>query len=340
MDDGKGAGLDGWRMHGGRLEAARTAWPDAPAPWLDLSTGINPTPWPVERAGPIDWARLPDEEALDRLEAAAARQFGVAPERVCALPGSEAGLRLLGVLGLPGPVRHQSSGYRTHAEAFEASAPIAADDLVAESGRGGTIVLANPSNPDGSLHSPLALAALSDRLAVAGGRLIVDEAFADALPGSSLLPLIEAGGAQDAIVLRSFGKMYGLAGVRLGFMVAAPEWLTGVRRRLGSWPVSAGAITIGTAAYRDDDWLAEMRERLPQQRDRLDAVLSRHGLEPKGTCPLFRLVRTADAGALFGRLARRAILTRPFDYASDWLRIGLPGGETALARLDEALAHG
>ena len=331
--------MDGWRIHGGRLEAARAAWPDAPAPWLDLSTGINPTPWPVERAGPIDWTRLPGEEALAGLEAAAARRFGVAAERVCALPGSEIGLRLLGAMGLPEPVRHQSPGYRTHAEAFEANAPITAADLVREAGLGGTIVLANPSNPDGRLHSALALAALSDRLAAGGGRLIVDEAFADVLPGSSLLPLIGAGGARDAIVLRSFGKMYGLAGVRLGFLVAAPEWLAGVRRRLGNWPVSAAAIAIGTAAYRDDDWLAEMHERLPQQRDRLDAVLSRHGLEPEGACPLFRLVRTADAGALFERLARRGILTRPFDYAPDWLRIGLGGG-AALARLDEALAHG
>lgn len=332
--------MDGWRLHGGRLAAARAAWADAPAPWLDLSTGINPTPWPTERAGPVDWTRLPDEEALTGLEAAAARRFGVAAERVCALPGSEIGLRLLGVLGLPEPVRHQSPGYRTHAEAFAASAPIAAGDLVTEAGRGGTILLANPANPDGRLHSPLALAALSDRLAGAGGRLVVDEAFADAVPDASLLPLIEAGGAREAIVLRSFGKMYGLAGVRLGFMIAAPEWLTAMRRRLGSWPVSAAAIAIGTAAYRDDAWLAEMRERLPLQRDRLDAVLRRHGLEPQGACPLFRLVRTPDAGALFERLARRGILTRPFDYAPDWLRIGLPAEEDALARLDEALGHG
>ncbi|NIJ33925.1 threonine-phosphate decarboxylase CobD [Sphingomonas oligoaromativorans] len=332
--------MDGWRLHGGRLAAARAAWPDAPEPWLDLSTGINPTPWPVDRAGSIDWTRLPDEEALAGLEAAAARRFGVAAERVCALPGSEIGLRLLGVFGLPEPVRHQSPGYRTHAEAFGTSTPVDAADLVAEAGRGGTILLANPSNPDGRLHSPLALAALSDRLAAAGGRLIVDEAFADAMPGTSLLPLIEAGGAREAIVLRSFGKIYGLAGVRLGFMVAAPEWLAAMRRRLGSWPVSAAAITIGTAAYRDDAWLAGISERLPSERDRLDAVLRRHGLEPEGACPLFRLVRTPDAGALFERLARRGILTRPFDYAPDWLRIGLPGGEAALARLDEALAHG
>ncbi|WP_019831533.1 threonine-phosphate decarboxylase CobD [Sphingomonas sp. PR090111-T3T-6A] len=332
--------MDGWRIHGGRLAAARAGWPDAPEPWLDLSTGINPHAWPVERAGPIDWTRLPDEEALAGLEAVAARCFGVAAERVCALPGSEMGLRLLGVLGLPEPMRHQSPGYRTHAEAFGASAPVAATDLVAEAARGGTILLANPSNPDGRLHSPLALAALSDRLAAAGGRLIVDEAFADAVPDASLLPLTEAGGAQGAIVLRSFGKMYGLAGVRLGFMVAAPEWLAAVRRRLGSWPVSAAAIAIGTAAYRDEAWLADMRDRLPRRCERLDTVLRRHGLDPQGACPLFRLVRTPDAGALFERLARQGILTRPFDYAPDWLRIGLPGSEEALARLDGALAHG
>lgn len=332
--------MDGWLIHGGRLEAARAAWPEAPQPWLDLSTGINPRPWPIERAGEIDWHRLPGEAALARLEGAAADAFGISSDWVCAVPGSEIALRLLSTLGLPGPVRYQAPGYRTHAEAFAIAAPVPPDALGQEAERGGTILLANPANPDGFVHQAAVLVALADSLTRRGGQLIVDEAFADATPGVSLIPHMAHGEAVGAVVLRSFGKMFGLAGVRLGLVVAAPEWLAGLRRRLGSWPVSAAAIAIGTAAYGNAQWIAETRSRLVEDCDRLDDVLRSHGLHPEGHSPLFRLLRTPGADALFRRLARQGILTRPFDYAPDWLRIGLPGDREALARLDRALGHG
>ena len=87
--------MTGFHRHGGRVAAARRAFPDAPSPWLDLSTGINPRPWSGPRATPEDLGRLPDPEATAALEAAAARAFGTSPERVAAVPGAEAGLRAL-----------------------------------------------------------------------------------------------------------------------------------------------------------------------------------------------------------------------------------------------------
>lgn len=306
-------------IHGGRLAAARARWPHAPAPWLDLSTGINPRSWPVERAGPIDWRRLPDEPALAALEAAAAAAFHVPPERVCATPGSEIALRLLGTLDLPRPLRIVAPGYRTHGEVFEAAERIAPEAIPAL--RDGSLLYARPANPQGETWP----------LPPAGVRPIIDEAFADAMPEASILP------HDEAIVLRSFGKFYGLAGVRLGFVIAPPADLATLRWRLGSWPVSAAAIAIGMAAYRDTAWQTEMRARLGEEQAALDALLAGHGLAAQGDCPLFRLVRTPDAAALFERLAARGILTRPFDHAPDWLRIGLPGSATALDRLDRAL---
>jgi cobalamin biosynthetic protein CobC len=311
--------LHEWTIHGGRCGPARARWPDAPSPWLDLSTGINPHAWPIERASPIDWQRLPDERALAELEAAAAATFGVPAETVCATPGSEIALRLLATLDLPRLHRYVAPGYRTHAEAFVDAEAVDASEI-ARIGDG-TLLLARPANPQGALW-PLPLN---------GVRLIVDEAFADALPGASILP------HPSAIVLRSFGKFFGLAGVRLGFVVAPAEDLARLRDRLGSWPVSAAAIAIGTAAYRDRDWQETMRSRLATDCAVLDQVLRGHGLAPEGDCPLFRLVRTTDAGALFERLARQGILTRPFDHAPDWLRLGLPGSDAALDRLDRAL---
>lgn len=308
-----------WTIHGGRLAAARRRWPDVATPWLDLSTGINPHSWPVESAGPIDWHRLPDEAALAELEAAAAASFGVPADRVCATPGSEIALRLVATIDLPKPHRFVAPGYRTHAEAFDEGVGVS-PDIVPTLGDG-TLLLARPSNPQGT----------SGVLPARGVRLIVDEAFADAMPETGLPP------RRGAIVVRSFGKFFGLAGVRLGFLIAPAGDLAHVRHRLGSWPVSAAAIAIGTAAYRDRGWHTAMRRQLAQEAQALDAVLLRHGLAPEGDCPLFRLVRTPEALAIFERLARQGILTRPFDHADDWLRFGLPGSADALGRLDRAL---
>lgn len=314
-------------QHGGQLERAREAFGDAGEPWIDLSTGINPQPWPGIERLTIDWARLPDAGALSDLKAAAARYFGADPACVLAVPGTEIGLRMLGA-HLPRPIRYLWPSYSSHAEiAAEAAAAEAADSAA------GTLILANPNNPDGRVTPVAAL-----RAQMAQGWLVIDEAFADADPRHSL-----AGEVRDGvplIVLRSFGKFFGLAGVRLGFVLAPPRLIADFRARLGAWPVSAAAIAIGSAAYSDAAWIEAERPRLANAAVALDRVLEAHGHVPIGDCPLFRLIETDDANALFERLARRSILTRPFGYDPRWLRIGLPADGEALARLDSALAHG
>jgi len=318
-----------WTWHGGQLARAREVFGDSGEPWIDLSTGINPHPWPdVERVA-IDWARLPDTDALSDLEAAAAAYFGADPACVLALPGTEIGLRLLGER-LPGPVHYRWPSYRTHAEMAPDAAAVAPEALDAFEG---TLILANPNNPDGRVTPVAAL-----RAQIAQGWLVVDEAFADTDPRQSLAG--EVGPDRRLIVLRSFGKFFGLAGVRLGFLIAPPPLIAELRTRIGAWPVSAAAIAIGSAAYRDTAWIAETRARLAKEAAALDRVLTARGIMPTGDCPLFRLIETDDARALFQRFARRSILTRPFDYEPHWLRIGLPADADALERLDAALADG
>lgn len=326
-----------WTIHGGRLASARRAYPDAPSPWLDLSTGINPVPWPGVNDLAIDWRRLPDEDGLATLEAAAAVHFGVSPAAVCALPGTEMGLRGLSILTLPAPWHHGTPGYASHAAAFPGSIPVTDAQLDAAAATGGTILIANPANPTGRLFPPDRLRALATQIDKAGGWLVVDEAFVDAHDGASLAPLVEAD--VPLIILRSFGKFFGLAGVRLGFAVGPADRLAAWRDRLGSWPLSAAAIAIGTAAYADRDWIAATRIALTKRAAALDAVLMRHGLMPRGQSPLFRLVE-GDATTLFDRLARQAIWTRPFDHEPRWLRLGVPGDAADLARLDRALGDG
>ncbi|MDQ0249178.1 cobalamin biosynthetic protein CobC [Sphingomonas kyeonggiensis] len=320
--------MTSWTWHGGGLEAARRQF--GGDDWIDLSTGINPHPWPGTHALAIDWQRLPEPHALAELEAAAAGHFGLDPRHVCAVPGTEIGLRLLGGL-IGGTARYVAPTYRTHGEMIAGATPVALDEA-----GGGTLILANPNNPDGRTLPPVRLLELLDARG-GDGWLLLDEAFADVDPALSLAPAIDD--TRRLVIFRSFGKFFGLAGVRLGFVLGPALVLDAVRAALGAWPVSAAAITIGTAAYRDRAWIEAMRSQLQAEAEALDATLVGAGHRPAGACPLFRLIEVPDGMALFERLARHAILTRPFAEQPRWLRIGLPGGE-GLDRLEAALAHG
>jgi cobalamin biosynthetic protein CobC len=323
-----------WTWHGGRLAQARAHFGAGAAAWIDLTTANNPDPGPADAIA-VDWRGLPDPQALAGLEAAAARYFGVDPAHVCALPGTETGLRLLSAL-IDLPARHFAPAYRTHGAVFPHSRPVA--DFTRREAGASALLLANPNNPDGRIFAAERLREWLGWIEAERGWLIVDEAFADAQPALSLAA--EMADERRLILFRSFGKFFGLAGLRLGFVLAPREIIAGYRRLLGEWPISSAGLAIGTAAYRDDGWIAATRAALPDRAARLDAVLQNRGYRPIGQCPLFRLIEADDAHALFEHLARRAILTRPFEDNRRWLRIGLPAGEAELDRLDWALADG
>jgi len=321
-------------------------FPDAPEPWLDLSTGINPVPWPVADAAAPDWTRLPEPDALAGLEAVAARYFGVMPEHVCATPGSELGLRLLADAGAPAPFSCLWPAYRTHLEGLPGCQPGSPEELAQLARQPGTLLLANPNNPDGRLLGVDTLLKVARDKQRAGGWLVVDEAFIDAHAGGSLAPslwnIMTEQPDLPVVLLRSFGKFFGLPGLRLGFLIGPLGLVQRMRALLGSWPVNAAAISIGRAAYADEVWHATTRARLSEDCAVLDDLLTRHGLSPRGDCPLFRLVEAEEheggSAALFEHLARQGILTRPFSYDPRWLRIGLPATRAQRARLDAALA--
>lgn len=325
--------MSGFTWHGGRLAEARAVY--GGADWIDLSTGISPLTWPGADRISVDWRCLPDPHDLAALEAAAATHFGVDPDHLCTVPGSEAGLRLVGrMLDMPG--RWRMPSYRTHAEIFTQGRPMATgEDAPREAV---ALLLANPNNPDGRILPPARLLEWLAGLERAGGWLIIDEAYADAMPSCSLADAV--GDGRRLILLRSFGKFFGLAGVRLGILIGPRAIVADARRMLGEWPVSAAAIAFGRAAYDDRAWIEEAIAALAERAAQLDEVLARHGLAARGECPLFRLVEVEDGLALFDQLARRAILTRPFEENRRWLRLGLPGDAAALERLDRALADG
>jgi cobalamin biosynthetic protein CobC len=227
--------------------------------------------------------------------------------------------------------------YRSYREAWSA----AGRSIEVHAGTGfGTlppttsIVLVNPNNPDGRTidRNTLIACAHSRR---APGRLIVDEAFADAHPDISLVPDLSA--VDPAIVLKSFGKFYGLPGLRLGFAIGAPSLIEPIETTLGDWPVSAAALRIGCAALADTGWQAEMRLQLADEAEQLDAILTSAGLEVIGGTVLFRLVRHHSAAELQDHLARNGIWVRIFDEAPGLVRIGLPGNPAAMQRVRQAL---
>lgn len=316
--------------HGGDLDDAALRWGTPAQGWLDLSTGINPWPYPPPRLDRALWRRLPatgDEAALRRAAAAA---YGCDAARILATPGTSALIQTLPRLWSPRKVAVLSPTYGEHAAAWTAAGHAVMEVSVPADAQGcDALVLVNPNNPDGRTFAPADILALAERFPT----LVVDEAFADATPFLSVAGMARPG----LIVLRSFGKFYGLAGLRLGFCLAAPELLDALGRFWGPWPVSGPALAIGARALADHAWAEASRAHLAHAADRLDAVLAGAGLHILGGTALFRLAEHPDAARLHERLGRAGILVRAFPHRPTWLRFGLPGGMTATRRLRRAL---
>lgn len=316
------AKVDPLHHHGGRVSVAAARFASAPAPWLDLSTGISPWAYPVGEIKSATWQNLPSEEDLAALETAAGAAFGgVSPDQIVAVPGTDFAIRLLSTLlpaarvGIVGPTYGS----------YQSSWPGAKIVSFAKARGADLLVCANPNNPDGAVIPKAQLQRLRTLR-------IVDEAFADAMPAQSLLPH-----RNGAIVLRSFGKFFGLAGVRLGFVIADKPVANQVRAALGDWPVSGPAIAIGTRAYRDTEWQHAQRGRLIAASHQLLSLLTDHGSSLVGGTPLFQLTHHPAAQSLFIHLAHAGILARPFSAQPDWLRFGIPGTVADFDRLSDAL---
>jgi cobalamin biosynthetic protein CobC len=325
-------------LHGGNLVAARQLFPDAPEPFIDLSTGINPHSYPVPPLSPDLFARLPEPAVLDRLAAIAAGAYG-APSRDCVVPAPGTQILLAPVAALVPPGRAAVLGptYGEFARAAALAGHYVTEVEDIEQLRDADLaVVANPNNPDGRV---LKRDELLD-LAKARGRrglLVIDEAFMDVGPvGASLGGEV---GHHNIVVLRSFGKFFGLAGLRLGFALARSEIATRLAAALGPWAVSGPAIAIGEVALADYEWAKAMRKRLEGEARRLDAALAGARIEVLGGTSLFRLVRVPAADHLFHHLGHAGILVRRFPEHAAWLRIGLPGSEPAWARLRTALTE-
>lgn len=313
-------------------------FPNAPEPFIDLSTGINPLPYPIPPIEPPAWTRLPEPEEIAALEDTAAKAYGAADgSMAAALPGTQLLISVLPRLFPRTSAVIFGPTYGEYAQAFAAAGcrVIEVGTLAAHEAAP-LAVICNPNNPDGRHFDAVTLLDLL-RTRAGRGLLIVDESFVDLEDdGLSVAPHLPQPGV---IVLRSLSKTYGLGGLRLGFALAAPNLAAAIRAAFGPWPVSGAAIAIGMLALADRHWLAAARQKLLHDVTRLDALLQSARLTIVGGTLLFRLAEIADASTLFRQLGQAGILVRSFDYRSDWLRFGIPASENEWRRLAEALHH-
>lgn len=323
--------------HGGRLREAAAHYDIPLADWLDLSTGINPQGWPVPPLPAAAWQRLPEDN--DGLEAAAATYYGNA--NLLPVAGSQAAIQWLPALLPRAAVACIAPLYNEHPQAWQraghklrflqnATLPRA---LAAATPY---VLLCNPNNPTADRHPRELAVDAAAQLKKRGGWLIVDEAFIDATPEHSLTPLAGTADAPNLIVFRSLGKFFGLAGLRVGFLFAAPELLTKMADAIGPWAIAGPSRAAATLALADNAWQTATRQHLQADGERLRQLLAPLG-EVKAT-PLFATLNAPATAELHEHLARRAILTRRYE-SNPLLRFGLPPDEAGWQRLADALTE-
>lgn len=326
--------MSGPILHGGGLAAAARDYGGRIEDWLDLSTGINPCPPSLPDIPMRAWHRLPDQER-ERAAREAARHFYRSADRLpLPVPGTQSVIQLLPRLVPPGArVAVLSPTYGEYVRAFTLAglAVDAVSDLSGITPAHRLVVVVNPNNPDGRSYSRAELQALLAALEQRDCLLVVDEAFGDMEPENSLAGDV----SPNLIVFRSFGKFFGLAGVRLGFVIAEDRLAAQFDEWLGPWAVSGPALVLAEKLMSSD--LSEIRARIRQRSEALGRAIGDAGFIVKGGTELFRLVETKEAAGLHNYLCRHHILTRKFDYQPDWLRFGLTPDDTADARLLYAL---
>jgi len=321
--------------HGGNLREAALRFGRAQEDWLDLSTGINPRWYPVPALSGNAWHRLP--EADPALVLAAAAYYG-AP-LMLAVAGTQAAIQALPRLRPPARVIVAAPSYAEHAQhwALHGHAlrqlPYAELDAAVNSNDCDVMVLCNPNNPTGASVPPERLLEWAGRLAARGGWLVVDEAFGDTASGQSVAAHTAQAGL---IVLRSVGKFFGLAGLRLGFVAAHPDLLNGLADLLGPWTVSGPAQQIALAALSDQGWQNSTRAQLLADGERLRRLLAEHDIAATGSA-LFQWWPEALPEAFWLHMAERGIWVRLFRDAARGIRLGLPPDEAGWRRLSLAL---
>jgi cobalamin biosynthetic protein CobC len=310
------------RDHGGGLDAAMAEYGGTRADWIDLSTGINPCPYPLPEFPPYCWTGLPDAKAQEAL-LQAARGFWAEPKAaaILAAPGVSALIARLPALASVGAVGLVKPTYNEHEAAFRAHGWTVTKGGAAQ-------VFVHPNNPDGRLFSRAEILQNHAELT------IIDESFCDTCPAQSHMDLALTPGV---VILKGLGKFWGLAGVRLGFAIGLPQTIAALGDLMGPWAVSGPALHVGALALKDRGWAAQTRARLSLDAARLDNLMAKHSHQPPQGSDLFRLYHVQSPRNFQRKLAENHIWSRIFPYSDHFLRLGLPGADSDWKRLKNVL---
>jgi len=320
--------------HGGNLSAAVAQYKIPLEHWLDLSTGINPCHYPIPEIPAHIWRNLPNDE--DGLIAAAAQYYGC--QALIATSGSQAALQTLPKLRPLSKVAILNPMYQEHAHAWQRCghqvmrfSDLNDADLISNAD---VVLVCNPNNPTGKQFSPQDLLQLHATLAKRGGWLVVDEAFMDATPEHSIA---QHAHLEGLFILRSLGKFFGLAGARVGFLLAASTQLQLIKEELGPWTIAGASRYIAMQALQDSVWQKNTRLTLANNSQRLASLLTQYGLKPTAGTALFQYIATDAAHHLRDKLARQGVWVRKFTEQPA-LRFGLPD-DNRWQQLEQALQN-
>lgn len=334
--------------HGGKLRDAARLYNIPLTDWVDLSTGINPNGWLPKNMPDEIWNRLPEEN--DDLINAAQTYYGC--DVLLPVAGSQAAIQALPQIlfkenGVKKNIGVLRPAYAEHAYAWKKSGhnviPLTSDQIktcadkkeetVEKEENLDALIIVNPNNPTGETLSPEILTEWHETLAKKNGWLIIDEAFMDCTPENSMLTKMPR---NNVIILRSIGKFFGLAGIRVGFVAAPPTILTQMDEALGPWTISGPSRLCALQALRDQEWQTSNTAYLKKASQRLTSLLKKAKFSPTGSTHLFCWVKTENAACIHQALANEGILTRLFDTPKS-IRFGLPKNEQQWQRLTAAL---
>lgn len=339
--------------HGGALDLAAQKYGIAAENWLDLSTGINPVGYPIPDIAPHHWQRLPLGSELASLKQAASRYYQLpSPDHLVCTAGTQSLIQTIpfwlrdhtriSSVHILGPT------YAEHGRCWERAGHACtrhdstardrldiARSLLEAGDTGNVVILVNPNNPDGGLIPATDIENLSKLAGHNNNWLIVDEAFIDCEPDQSICPLIDT--MPNTLVLRSFGKFFGLAGIRIGCVALSPALARDLEERIGPWAIPGPSMHVATLAFGNRDWQRATRQRLNEDRQRLEAIVTDHSpLKCVGATSLFLLFEGQRAGIIADHLAHAGILVRLFDHDETKVRFGLPGSKDDWDRLETA----
>jgi len=319
--------------HGGDLTAATREFGLPAKGWIDLSTGINPVNFPDLKVKDHSFRILPTSEQVTNLLKVAGDFYQIPTSMsIIPSPGTQAVLQHIPRLFPKRKVAILSPTYSEYENTWSRSGnEIIRAGNIQELKMGDVAVVVNPNNPDGRRHQIESLIEIAEHVET----LIIDETFCD---HSSEVSIISKLQMQNIIVLRSIGKFFGLAGLRLGFVISKTNITNSIEEMLGPWAVSGPAIEIGTRALLDKPWIEKMDGILSIKSKELDSLLTRQKLKILGKTVLFKLVESNNAQFIYQTLAKSGILVRKFNGQKNWLRIGLPGIKSEWLQL-EAILH-